>query len=113
MKTKATGIQYKNSTGQLFSLNFSVLRDADNKIISGLTIGPVLEQNMASILIAEPGDFKNDLTLGVGLRSALMSEDLLEYRHAIKEQFAKDNLDVKHLNLYNLQNFEIDAEYES
>jgi len=46
------------------------------------------------------------------LRSALLDEDLLKYRHAIKEQFALDGMTVKHLDLYNLQRFSIDAEYE-
>lgn len=113
MKSKSTGIQYKNSTGTVYGLAINVVRNADGKIISGLTIGDTLPQNMASMLIAEPGDLKTDLSLGVGLRSALMDEDLLEYRHQIKEQFAKDNLTVKHLNLYNLQKFDIDAEYDS
>lgn len=113
MKTKAIGIQYENTTGLFYNLAINVVRNADNKILSGLVIGPTLAQNMASILIAEPGDYKTDLSLGVGLRSALMDEDLLEYRHQIKEQFAKDNLVVKHLNLYNLENFQIDAEYDS
>lgn len=113
MKSKAFGIQYINSSSDnVFDLNFSVQRNADGKIIRGLTLGPTLEQNIASLLIAEFGDFKANLTLGVGLQSALLGEDLLEYRHAIKEHFAIDGLTVKHLDLYNLQNFNIDAEYE-
>ena len=113
MKSKATGIQYNDSTdGSTYDLKVEVVRDQFGKIVSGLVIGETLEQNMASILIAEPGDFKANLSLGVGLRSALLGEDLLEYRHQIKEQFAQDGLNVKHLELYNLQKFSIDAEYE-
>ena len=113
MKSKATGVQYRDSTdGATYDLKVDVKKDKWGKIVSGLVIGATLEQNMASILIAEPGDFKANLTLGVGLRSALLGEDLLEYRHAIKEQFAQDGLNVKHLDLYNLQKFSIDAEYE-
>ena len=87
-------------------------QDSFGKIVSGLVIGDALEQNMALILIAEPGEFKANLDLGVGLPSALLGEDLLKYRHAIKNQFSLDGLNVKHLDLYNLQNFNIDAEYE-
>lgn len=113
MKSKAFGIQYQNSDhDDIFDLNVSVQRNNDGKIISGLTLGPTLEQNIASLLIAVPGDFKLMPELGVNLRSALLSEDLLEYRHAIKEHFAKDDLVVNHLDLYNLKKFSIDAEYE-
>lgn len=113
MKSKATGIQYQDSSnGQVYDLKIEVVKDQFGKIVSGLVIGDTLEQNMASILIAEPGDFKANLGLGVGLRSALLDEDLLKYRHAIKNQFSLDNLNVKHLDLYNLQKFNIDAEYE-
>lgn len=113
MKSKATGIQYKDSLdGKNYDLKINIVKDQYGRIISGLVIGDTLEQNMASILVAEPGDFKLNLLLGVGLRSSLLSEDLLKYRHSIKQQFALDGLNVKHLELYNLQNFSIDAEYE-
>lgn len=113
MKSKAIGIQYNDSSDEtVYDLKVEVVKDAFGKITSGLVIGSTLEQNMASLLIAEPGDFKANLSLGVGLRSALLGEDLLEYRHAIKEQFAQDGLTISHLDLYNLEEFSIDAEYE-
>lgn len=113
MKTKATGIQYQDSAdATVYDLKIQVVKDSFGKILSGMVIGATLEQNMASIMVAEPGDFKANLSLGVGLRSALLDEDLLKYRHAIKEQFAMDGMTVNHLDLYNLQRFSIDAEYE-
>ncbi|OBS12534.1 hypothetical protein ATE49_04740 [Elizabethkingia miricola] len=112
MKTKDFGIQYRVADNGNYDLNIDVKKDSSGKIITGLVLGPILEQNMASILIAEQGDFKTNLDLGVGLRSILLGEDLLEYRHLIKENFAKDSLVVKHLDFYNLQKFSIDAEYE-
>ncbi|KMQ70307.1 hypothetical protein [Chryseobacterium koreense] len=113
MKSKATGIQYQDSAdSSVYDLKVQVVKDAFGKIVSGMVIGATLEQNMASIMIAEPGDLKANLTLGVGLRSALLDEDLLKYRHAIKQQFATDGINIKHLDLYNLQKFSIDAEYE-
>lgn len=113
MKRKDFGIQYADGTTEnVFMLNVDVKRDSTGKITSGLTLGPTLEQNMASLLIAVPGDLKLNLDVGVGLSSELLGEDLLECRHNIKEQFAKDGLVVKHLDLYNLNNFSIDAEYE-
>lgn len=113
MKSKATGIQYRSNNDGLIDLDIQVQRDSAGKILSGLVLGATLEQNMTCILIAEPGDFKDNLSLGVGIRSALLDEDLLEYRRKIKEQFPLDGLVVRHLDLYNLSKFTIDAEYES
>ena len=113
MKSKATGIQYNNSSdGLVYDLKIDVKKDGSGKIISGLVIGTTLEQNMASIMIARQGDLKRNLDIGVDFRSALLDADLLEYRHQIKEQFAKDGLNVKHLDLYNIEKFSIDAGYE-
>ncbi|QHN64842.1 hypothetical protein [Bergeyella cardium] len=109
---KDFAIQYKPASNGDFDLNIEVRRNSESKIISGLLLGPTLEQNIACLLIAESGDYKGNPDLGVGLRSALLGDDLLGYRHSIKEQFAKDGINIKHLNLYNLQKFEIDAEYE-
>ncbi|QFG53632.1 hypothetical protein [Chryseobacterium sp.] len=110
MKSKATGIQYRG--GDVYDLEIRVQKDAAGKIMSGFVVGPTIEQNMACLLIAEPGDYKFDFGLGVGLRSALLDEDLLKYRHAIKQHFAQDGLNVRHLELYNLETFSINAEYE-
>lgn len=112
MKRKDFGIQYKSDNNGDFALDINVIRDSAGRITSGLVFGNTLEQNIATILIAEPGDLKNNPSIGVGMRSALLDEDLLPYRHQIKEQFAKDGLDVKHLDLYNLKKFSIDAQYE-
>ncbi|PWN62314.1 hypothetical protein [Chryseobacterium oncorhynchi] len=112
MKQKDFGIQYISKNNGVFALDINIKRDSSGRITSGLVLGNTLQQNMASILIAEPGDLKNQLSVGVGIRSALLDEDLLQYRHLIKSQFAKDGLVVKHLDLYNLTKFSIDAEYE-
>lgn len=112
MKRKDFGIQYIPTNDAHFDLDIQIKKDTSGKIISGVVLGPTLEQNMACLLIAEPGDYKGNADLGVGLRSALLGEDLLEYRHQIKEQFAKDGINIKHLDLYNLNKFSIDAEYE-
>lgn len=113
MKTKSTGIQYNDSSdGLVYDLKIEVKRDASGKILSGLVIGQTLEQNMASILVCKPGDLKDNLSFGVDFRSALLGEDLLEYRHKIKEEFTKDGLNVNHLDLYDLTKYNIDAAYE-
>lgn len=114
MKSKGTGIQYidNNDTENIFDLKVDPQYDDEGKILNGLAIGSTQSQNQASLLIARPGEFKTYPLLGIGLGDALLGEDLLEYRHKIREQFAIDGLYVKHLDLYSLQKFSIDAEYE-
>jgi len=86
--------------------------DGDGKIIQGLVIGNTLEQNKAFLLIAHPNDFKAIPTLGIGFSDILLDSNLLEYRHKIREQFARDGLKIKNLDLYSLDNVKIDAHYE-
>lgn len=114
MKSKASGIQYidNGDQGELFDLKIEVIRDEKGQILSGLVYGSTKSQNEASILIARPGEFKLYPLLGVGLTDALLGEDLLEYRHKIREQFAFDGLNIIKLDLYNLNNFSIEAYYE-
>jgi hypothetical protein len=89
------------------------IRDSDGKITQGgLVIGNTLEQNKAFLLIAHPNDFKAIPTLGIGFSDILLDSNLLEYRHKIREQFARDGLKIKNLDLYSLNNIKIDAHYE-
>lgn len=112
MKDRA--IQYidHSDEGELLDVKINPQHDAEGKIISGFVIGSTLEQNKALILIAQPGDFKANPTLGVGFEDILLSGDLLKYRHKIREQFKKDGLKVTQLKLYNLDNIKIEAAYE-
>ena len=114
MKSKATGIQYidNQDQGEIFDLKIDVVRDENGQILSGLVFGSTQHQNEASILIARKGEYKLNPLLGVGIGDALLGENLLEYRHKIREHFASDGLNVKHLDFYNLKNFSIDAESE-
>ncbi|MDK7376062.1 hypothetical protein QP519_11015 [Weeksella virosa] len=114
MKTKATGVQLVDSTddGELFDLKIDVVRDEHGVVLGGLVLGSTQKQNEASILLARPGEVKTMPTLGVGITDALLSEDLLEFRHRIREHFAMDGLNVRSLDFYNLNKFSIDAEYK-
>ena len=111
---KAIGIQYNdsNDNGEVLDLKVSVVRDASGKIASGLVVGNTLEQNKASILIAHQGDFKFNPDLGVGLGDIALSSDYLEYRHKIREHFAKDGLVVETLDLFENKPLKIIAHYE-
>jgi hypothetical protein len=100
-----------NDNGTIGDLKVSPVLDGDGKILSGLVVGPTLEQNMAMILMSSAGENKQYPTLGVGMSEAILDEDLLEMRHKIDREFAKDGLKVTELELYDLKNIKIKANY--
>lgn len=110
---KDRGIQLNGTLkqGDLMDLSVEVVKDASGKIVSGLKIGDTLEQNKALILITHPGELKFNPDLGVGISDMLLDHDYLNYRHRIREHFAKDGLKVTHLDLYENKPLRIDANY--
>ncbi len=112
MKDYAIQLEDKADVGSILDLKISVKKDNEGKILSGLCIGSTLEQNKALILIAQPNDFKDNPDLGVGIEDMLMSDDLLEFRHKIREEFAKDGLVIDELDLYSTKRINIEAHYE-
>ena len=89
-----------------------MVRDSAGKIVSGIVIGDTLEQNKAIILIAHEGQLKGNPDVGVGIGDIALSSDYLEYRHKIREHFAKDGLVVETLDLYENKPIKIIANYE-
>lgn len=112
---KRFGIQLvdNNDEGTVLDLKINPIRNADNKIISGLVLGDTLEQNKALILMAHQGEIKFKPDLGVGIEDLLLSSDYLEYRHRIREHFAKDGLKVTTVDLYENKPFKIEADYDN
>lgn len=96
-----------------FDIKVVVQRDTDGKISQGVVVGDTLRQNQAIILMAYPGDLKFTPTLGVGIGDALLGDELLESRHKIRKEFAKDGMTVTKLDLYNDKPITIDAQYTS
>ncbi len=111
---KSIGIQLtdNNDTGDVLDLKINVVRDSAGKIVSGIVIGDTLEQNKAIILIAHEGQLKGNPDVGVGIGDIALSSDYLEYRHKIREHFAKDGLVVETLDLYENKPIKIIANYE-
>ncbi|WP_435138924.1 hypothetical protein [Formosa sp. A9] len=111
---KDIGIQVIDNTdqGDVLDLKVQVKRDADIKITTGLVVGHTLEQNKAFLLIGQPNDFKEQPTLGIGFNDNLLDDELLEYRHKIRDQFSRDGLKIKKLELYNINKVQIEAYYE-
>lgn len=110
---KGTAIQLNDSVtgGELFDLKIQVQRDQSGKILSGLCIGQTTEQNQALLLILHPGESKEYPTIGVGLGDCLLDDDLLEYRHSVRRNFAADGLQISKLDLYDLKKIDIKAAY--
>ena len=111
---KSIGIQLTDNAanGEILDLKINVIRDTAGKIISGLVVGNTLEQNKAIILIAHHGELKANPDLGVGLGDLLLGSDYLEFRHRIREHFAKDGLVVETVDLYENKPIKIVANYE-
>lgn len=110
---KGKGIQLNdnNDSGELLDLKIEPVRDAEGKILSGLVVGPTLEQNKALILISNQGEMKLSPQIGVGIEGAILADDYLEYRHRIRKHFAIDGLKVTKLDLYMNKPFRVDAGY--
>ena len=111
---KSIGIQLtdNNDTGDVLDLKINVVRDSAGKIVSGIVIGDTLEQNKAIILIAHEGQLKGNPDVGIGIGDIALSSDYLEYRHKIREHFAKDGLVVETLDLYENKPIKIISNYE-
>lgn len=74
-------------------------------------IGEAIEQQQALLLIAHQGEFKSTPEVGVGISDLLLGEELLEYRHKIRNQYMMDGLKINSLELYEIGSLKIDAEY--
>lgn len=110
---KGTAIQIHDtvSGGEVFDLRIDVKRDTEGKIVSGLSIGPTTEQNQALILLCKPGENKEYPTLGVAIDDAILDDNLLDLRHSIRSNFAKDGLTVTVLDLYETKPIRIESKY--
>lgn len=109
---KDTGIQFTDGTLQDFDLKIEVVRGSDGLITQGLVIGDTMNQNQALILVANPGEFKFNPTIGVAIDELLLDNDYLRFRHRIREHFAKDGLVIKSIQLSDGKPLLIDANYE-
>jgi hypothetical protein len=111
MRGRAIQLIDNNDGGQLGDLKIDVVRDITGLITSGLVVGDTLVQNQWMILMSRPGELKFSPTLGVGLQDALFSDDLLGFRHLIRQQFKKDGLVLTEFDLYDIANINIKAKY--
>lgn len=109
---KDRGIQLTDGTLNDIDLKIEVVRGSDGLITQGLVIGDTMNQNQALILIANPGEFKTEPTIGVAIDELIFDNDYLRFRHRIREHFEKDGLKVQSIQLSEGKPLLIDATYE-
>ncbi len=112
MKDWAIQLNDKPGTGAIGDLKVKVKLDAEGKIVQGITVGEVLEQNIAMIMMPGEGEYKMNPDIGVSIKDMLFDNDFLAYRHRIREHLAKDGIKVQSLAFFENQPFKIEAGYE-
>lgn len=112
MKNRA--IQLNDSLDlQGIDLKIEVERDSDGKIFQGLVIGETMKQNQALIIVANPGEFKFNPTVGVAIDEMILDNDFLRMRHRIREHLEKDGMVVRVVDFSENKPLLIDASYEA
>lgn len=114
MKGIAIQLEVDINAQQVLRPVFKVIRNADGKIVNGLNIGNTQAQNEALILAANPGEFKNSITLGVGLSNAILgdTDDMISYRYAVRRNYQMEGLELKKLELFDVSKVKIEAQYK-
>lgn len=84
------GIQLIN-----YDLDIDVKNDASGKILSGLVVGDILNQNQALILAFNKGDLKDDVSVGAGIDRMILDHDPLTWSREIREQLEMDGQKVE------------------
>ncbi|MCK9452868.1 MAG: hypothetical protein M0Q90_14330 [Bacteroidales bacterium] len=78
--------------------------DYDLAISGGdFAVGENLNQQLACLLIATPGDYRQSPIIGIGIQSYLLDEDKDELNRSIRLNCKRDGLQVKKLEIKNGQ----------
>jgi hypothetical protein len=91
--------------------DIKAVKDSKGKIVQGLYAGDATRQNTTIILYMQPGELKEQPTVGTGIGNMLLDKDYLLYKHRIRQQLDIEGMQVKHLEINN-QNIEINAGYK-
>ena len=96
---------------EINDFDINAVRNSEGKIIQGLYLGDVTKQNTAVILYMQPGELKEQPTVGVGIDNMLLDKNFLLYKHKIRQQLDVEGMRVNHLEI-NGQYIEINAKYK-
>lgn len=97
------------------NVNDILLENDFNPIIRGgdFVIGDATLQNQKLLMLAEPGDYRQHPTTGVGIINYLNDEDgLVQLQGDIQKEFEADGMKVKKLKVDSLTSIEVEAHYE-
>lgn len=78
-----------------FDLAINVAYDNAGRIVSGLVVGDILNQNQALILALHKGDLKSDVSVGVGIDRMILDSDWLTWQREIRDQLEMDGQNVE------------------
>ncbi len=112
MKNIAMQLNDRPDAEHYLDLRIEPERDASGQIARGIRIGEVTAQNKALILLTVPGEWRSLPDYGVDIREMLLGEDMLIYRHRIRQAFRQDGLTIDRLDLYPGRKPQIEAHYE-
>lgn len=88
-----------------------ISEDYDLSVEAGdFAAGDCLNQQVAMILLASPGDIRREPEAGVGLHGYILGEDNDQLNAAIRIQFKRDNLNVRKITITSSK-LTVDAEH--
>ncbi|MBS1535306.1 MAG: hypothetical protein JST78_09530 [Bacteroidetes bacterium] len=104
---------YDNTdSGELLDLKIKAVRGTDGLITSGFVVGNVVRQNQALIIMASPGEFHFNPTIGVAIKDIILDDDYLRFQVRIREHLSKDGFKVKSVEFNAENGLMLDANYE-
>ncbi len=92
-----------------FDLQVNAARGADGKLL-GFELAETIHQNKALILAHQPGQFKDEPTLGVGLDNSLLDHNLPSWKRIIRLALEQDGQSVRDI-AFTPTGLKIDAKY--
>ena len=93
-----------------FDLSVNVEYDSAERIVSGLVVGDILNQNQALILALHKGELKSDVSVGVGIDRMINDSDWLSWQREIRDQLEMDGQTVESV-LIDSKSIKIKASY--
>ena len=92
-----------------YDLKIDDERGADSKLL-GFSLAETINQNTALILLHQPGQFKDEPALGVGIENILMDNEMRAWKRKIRMALEADGQNVSSVNFTN-NGLNIDAKY--
>lgn len=93
-----------------FDLSVNAEYDSAGRIVSGLVVGDILNQNQALILALHKGELKSDVSVGVGIDRMINDSDWLSWQREIRDQLEMDGQTVESV-LIDSKSIKIKASY--